>query len=266
MDPMTMQAIGVGANLLGGMMGGNAAGDAASATRAAAERAAAMAQFKPYAVTSGFGTSAFDTENQTATYTLDPRLAEYRDQLYGLNAEAMGNLNLDTTQVAQDYYNQQQGLMAGGRAQEDIGLRQAQLAGGRIGLGLSGAALGAGAGTGYVNPEQYQRDLARANVDSQTAARADLIARQQLDEDIARATGLFSVGAGVERLGYDTMDTGANYGKVSAAAGANAGDLLYQGASSGAKYDLAGDLNRAQMLQGVGEGIYKQDFSSMWTR
>jgi hypothetical protein len=166
MDPMTMQAIGIGANLLGGMMGGDAAGDAASATRAAAERAAAMAQFKPYAITSGFGTSAFDTDNQTATYTLDPRLAEYRDQLYGLSDEQLAAINLDTTQVAQDYYNQQQGLMAGGRAQEDIGLRQAQLAGGRIGLGLSGAALGAGAGTGYVNPEQYRLDLARANADS----------------------------------------------------------------------------------------------------
>ena len=75
MDPMTMQAIGVGANLLGGMMGGNAAGDAASATRAAAERAAAMAQFKPYAVTSGFGTSAFDTENRDSYLHLRPSIS-----------------------------------------------------------------------------------------------------------------------------------------------------------------------------------------------
>ena len=263
MDPMTMAAIAqVGGGLLGGFGAKSGGGDIS----AAAARAAEMAKFDPYGVTTGNARAIFDTKNKTATYELTPEMQARRDQLYGLSDEQLAGINLDTTQNAQDYYNQQQGLMAGGRAQEDIGLRQAQLAGGRIGLGLSGAALGAGAGTGYVNPEQYQRDLARANVDSQTAARADLIARQQLDEDIARATGLFSVGTGVEQLGYNTMDTGANYGKVSAAAGANAGDLLYQGASSGAKYDLAGDLNRAQMLQGVGEGIYKQDFSSMWTR
>ena len=156
--------------------------------------------------------------------------------------------------------------MSGGRTAEDIALRQSQLAGGRIGLGLSGAAVGAGAGTGYVNPEQYQRDLARAQADAQLSALSDERARSILDQDIARATGLFSVGTGVEQLGYNTMDTGANYGKASATAGSNAGNLLYEGASSGAQYDLAGDLNRAQMLQGLGEGIYKQDFSSMWTK
>ena len=240
-------AIGVGANLLGGMMGGDAAGDTAAAQRAAAERAAAMAEFKPYAVTSGFGTSAFDKDKQTATYTLDPRLAQYRDQLYGLNEQAMGNINLDTQQAAQNYYNQQQGLMAGSRGAEDIALRQQQLASGRIGLGLSGAAMGAGAGTGYVNPEQYQRDLARGQIDAQLAANADLAARRQLDEDIARATGLFSVGTGVEQLGYGTMDTGAAYGGKQAEAGARAGNLLYGGLSSASESYKAGDVAEASM-------------------
>ena len=258
-------AIGVGANLLGGMMGGDAAGDTAAAQRAAAERAAAMAEFKPYAVTSGFGTSAFDKDKQTATYTLDPRLAQYRDQLYGLNEQAMGNINLDTQQAAQNYYNQQQGLMAGSRGAEDIALRQQQLASGRIGLGLSGAAMGAGAGTGYVNPEQYQRDLARSQVDAQLAANADQIARQQLDQDIARATGLFSVGTGVEQLGYNTMDTGANYGKAQAQAGSQAGSLLYNGLDRASQSQLSSDLNTAGMLQGFGKAVYKKDFGSLWS-
>lgn len=253
-------AIGVGANLLGGMMGGDAAGDTAAAQRAAAERAAAMAEFKPYAVTSGFGTSAFDKDKQTATYTLDPRLAQYRDQLYGLNEQAMGNINLDTQQAAQNYYNQQQGLMAGSRGAEDIALRQQQLNSGRIGLGLSGAAMGAGAGTGYVNPEQYQRDLARGQIDAQLAANADQIARQQLDEDIARATGLFSVGTGVEQLGYNTMDTGANYGKAQAQAGSQAGSLLYGGLNDAAQSNLAGDLSQAKLFGSLGSSLGGMDF------
>ena len=234
-------------DIVGGVLGMKAAENDAQRLTAAGREAAGMAEFKPYAVTSGFGTSAFDTANQTATYTLDPRLAAYRDQLYGLSEQGMAGINLDTQQAAQDYYNKQQGLMAGGRTAEDIALRQQQLNSGRIGLGLSGAAMGAGAGTGYVNPEQYQRDLARGQIDAQLAANADLAARRQLDEDIARATGLFSVGTGVEQLGYGTMDTGAAYGGKQAEAGARAGNLLYGGLSSASESYKAGDVAEASM-------------------
>ena len=162
-------------------------------------------------------------------------------------------INLDPQQAAQDYLNQQQGLLAGGRTAEDIALRQQQLNSGRIGLGLSGAAQGAGAGTGYVNPEQYQRDLARAQVDAQLAANADAIARQQLDQDIARATGLFNTGAGVEQLGQSALTLGADIGNKQAAAGANAGNMLLKGGLEAAQSNLAGGLGQAQMVQNLGQ-------------
>jgi hypothetical protein len=239
--------MGMFGDLVGGLMGQKAAENDAKRLTAAGRESSDLAEFKPYSVTSGYGTSIFDKDSQTATYTLDPRLAQYRDQLYGLNEQAMGDINLDTNQAAQTYYNQQQGLMAGSRGAEDIALRQQQLASGRIGLGLSGAAMGAGAGTGYVNPEQYQRDLARAQVDAQLAASADQTARQRLDEDIARATGLFSVGTGVEQLGYNTMDTGAKYGAYQAEAGNNQGKLLYQGLSGASESYKTGDIAEANM-------------------
>jgi hypothetical protein len=255
-----LAAATIGASLLGGRSANKAAGTAADAQIRAAEIAAEAAKFKPYSITSGFGKSAFDTENNTATYDLDPQLAAYRDQLYGLSQQGMGGINLDTQQNAQDYYNQQQGLLSGGRGAEDIALRQQQLNSGRIGLGVSGASMGAGAGTGYVNPEQYQRDLARGQVDASMAANADQIARQQLDQDISRATGLFNTGAGVEQLGQSTLTMGADIGNKAAVAGAQQGNMLLQGGMGAANANLAGGLSQANMYQNLGKTIGGMDF------
>ena len=246
-------AIGVGTSLLGSKMASDSASDAAAAQLESARLAAEQAKFKPYAITSGFGKSFFDEEAQTAGYDLDPRLAAYRDQLYGLSEQGMAGINLDTQQAAQDYFNQQQGLLSGGRTAEDIALRQQQLNSGRIGLGLSGAAMGAGAGTGYVNPEQYQRDLARAQIDAQLAANADQLAREQLDQDIARATGLFNTGAGVEKLGQSALTLGADIGNKASVAGANAGNMLLKGGMEAAQSNLAGGLNQARLVQNLGQ-------------
>jgi hypothetical protein len=248
-------AIGVGASLLGSRQASKSASRAADAQTESARIAADAAKFRPYSITSGFGSSTFDTDKNTATYDLDPQLAAYRDQLYGLSQQGMGGINLDTQQNAQDYYNQQQGLLAGGRGAEDIALRQQQLGSGRIGLGLSGEAMGAGAGTGYVNPEQYQRDLARGQVDASMAANADQIARQQLDQDIARSTGLFNTGAGVEQLGLSNLTMGADIGNKAAVAGANQGNALLSGGMAAAQSNLAGGLSKANMYQNLGQSI-----------
>ena len=266
---MPSAAIGIpaGVSVLGSVMGAKSAKSAAATSAAAqlesARIAAEAAKFKPYSITSGFGSSSFDTENNTATYDLDPQLAAYRDQLYGLSEQGMGGINLDTQQNAQDYYNQQQGLLSGGRGAEDIALRQQQLNSGRIGLGVSGAAMGAGAGTGYVNPEQYQRDLARGQVDASMAANADQIARQQLDQDISRATGLFNTGAGVEQLGQSTLTMGADIGNKAAVAGAQQGNMLLQGGMGAANANLAGGLSQANMYQNLGKTIGGLDYSSL---
>ena len=252
-------AIGAGVGLLGSAMGADAASDAAASSAAAqlesARIAAEAAKFRPYAITSGFGKSMFDEDAQTATYELDPTLKAYRDQLYGLGQQGIAGINLDPTQAAQAYYDQQQGLMAGGRTAQDIALRQQQLQQGRIGLGLSGASQGAGVGTGFVNPEQYQQQLARAQVDAQLAATADQVARQQLDQDIARATGLFNTGFGVEELGQSALTMGADIGNKQAAAGANQGNALLRGGLEAAQSNLAGGLGQAQFLGNLGKSL-----------
>ena len=232
-----------------------AASQAAAAQQAAGNQAAAAAEFKPYGVTTGFGTSYFDPKTQQAGYQLDPVLEAFRNSMYAGAGEFMGQVNTDPQEAAQNYYNQQQALMAGGRGAEDIALRQQQLNSGRIGLGLSGAAMGAGAGTGYVNPQQYQQQLARAQQDQQLAAQSTQLAQADIDRAISRATGLFQTGAGIEELGLRPLTIGADIGSRQQVSGNAQAQALLAGGQGAAQANLAGGINQANMFGNLGKSL-----------
>ena len=266
--PVTASLIGVGGSLIGGLFGASSARSAAKESAAAqleaARIAADAAKFRPYSIKSGFGSSSFNTDDQTASYELDPTMKAFRDQLYGLSNQQMGQVNLDPTQAAQNYYNQQQGLMAGGRQAEDMALRQQQLQSGRIGLGLSGASQGAGAGTGYVNPQQYQMQLARGMTDQNLAAQSSQMAQADIDRSIGRATGLFTTGTGIEQLGQSALTMGADIGnKASVSQGQQAAALL-AGGQGAANANLAAGLGQAGMWGNMSKGLMGQDFSGLF--
>jgi len=267
--------ITAGANLLGGILGADAASEGAAAQSdaarysadkqlEAAKLAAEEARFKPYGVTSGFGRGFFDTEKKTAGYALDPRLAAFRDSLYGQAEATQRQLGaLDPQEQAARYMQQQQGLLAQGRLQEDIAARQAALASGRIGLGVSAGMFG---GNGVVNPDDYARMLARAQADAGIAAQADQYGQNYIDKLIARQAGLFTSGTGVEQLGQSAMTMGADIGNRAAVSGAEAGrnimagakgagEAMLSGAKEGAQYTLAGGLSNARMLQKAGDSF-----------
>ena len=126
----------IGLSLLGANQAQKSARQSAQANIESAKIAAEAAKFKPYSISTGFGSSFFDENKQEAGYTLDPTLQAFRNAMYGGAGEFMGQIQTDPTAAAQQYYNQQQGLMAGGRGAEDIALRNQQLQSGRIGLGL----------------------------------------------------------------------------------------------------------------------------------
>ena len=256
-DPLA--ALSAGANLIGGYQSkelvGDAAAQAAQANVEAAKIAAAAQRFKPYSISTGFGTSYFDENKQQAGYELDPVLKAYRDQMYGLGADFMGQVQTDPQAAAQQYYNQQQALMAGQRGAEDIALRQQQLQQGRIGLGLSGASQGAGAGTGYVNPQQYQQQLARSMADQQLAAQSTQLAQADIDRAISRGTGMLQTGLGVEEYGLRPLTIGADIGSRQAVSGGNVGQSLLAGGQAAANANLAGAIAGAQALQGGIKGF-----------
>lgn len=115
----------LGLNYLGNEQATDAAGDAAAASLEAAKIAAAEAAFKPYGVTTGFGTGYFDPETREAGYTIDPALAAYRDQLMTMGAEGLPTSLATTPQEAGlQYYQdlQKYGGIAGDAASQYAGL------------------------------------------------------------------------------------------------------------------------------------------------
>ena len=241
-----------GAGLYSANVARDAAREAAQAQNQLGQQVASYAEFKPYSVSSGFGTGYFDTNKQQAGYEIDPLLARYRDQLYSMGAGAIDQAAIDPNVAAQRFLSQQQGLMAPTREAEDIALRQQQLGRGRIGLGLSTQAMGAGgAGAGYVNPEQYQRDLARSRADAELATRAYDYGQSEVDRFLGRGTGLFTQGFGVEELGMKPLGFGADLGKAGSTAGANQAQGLLSTGQSAINANRSAALAKANMYQQI---------------
>lgn len=253
--------IGGGLGLLGSMSQADAQRRSADAQVEAARIAAEAAKFKPYAVTTGFGRGFFDEAAQTAGYELDPRLAAARD-FYYQQAE-LGRqraAELDPQAYAAEVLAEQQGLLAPQRRAEDIALRQQQLQRGRIGLGVSPEALGAGMMGGAINPEQYAQNLARAQIDAQMAAASREAGIAERARRLEEAQGLFKAGTGIETLGMKALDMGSAYGGQASQAGAAAGELLQQGMTGAAKTRLAGESMIPSFLYETGQGLFGQSY------
>lgn len=182
-------------------------------------KATAMAEFKPYAVTTGAGRSFYDTATGQAGFQLAPEQQAYQQGLMGKATQAMGGIAASPQEAAQQYMQQQLGLLAPSREAEDAALRQQQLQTGRIGLGIASGAAGAGGG-GLVNPEQFAKERARAQADAAIAAQATQAGQEQAAKQLALTTGLFGAGMAPETFGLDVMKTGFNLGQGAAQAGA----------------------------------------------
>lgn len=223
----------------------------------AANIAAEAARFKPYAVTTGFGTSFFDEAGRRAGYELDPRLAGARDYYYKQAEEGRRRAaELDPRAYAAEVLAEQRGLLTGPRQAEDIALRQRQLASGRLGVSLSPEALGAGSVGGAVNPEQYALNLARSRADAEMAARARQAGISERERRMAEAQGLLTYGLGLEELGLKPLTLGGEFGGMASQAGAQAGQLLSQGLQSGAAARYSGQTMLPKLVYEAGQSMF----------
>ena len=247
----TKDWLNAGANIGSALIASNAARDSAASNMAAAERASAAAEFKPYAITTGLGTSFFDRDKQQAGYTLDPTLEAFRNTLYQGAGNFLGQVQEDPEAAAKQYYARQQSIMAPQRLAEDIALNSQLAQRGRIGLGLSTAAMGAGNVGGYVNPEQYSRDLAREQENQRLAMSSYELGQADIDRSMNRGMGLMQGGLGIEQLGLTPLTIGADIGSKQATSGAQQGANLLAGASAATQANLAGSLGAAGMLSNM---------------
>lgn len=189
-----------------------------------------MAQFKPYGIKTGVGQTFFDQATGQAGVSLSPEMQAYQQGLFGQASQAAQGIAATPEQAAQQYMQQQMGLLQPGRQAEDIALRQQQLNTGRIGLGIASEAAGAGTG-GMVNPEQFARDRARAQADAQIAANATQAGQTQAANQLALSKGLFGAALAPESFGLDTLQTGLNIGNTAATQGYNLANLYKSGMS-----------------------------------
>jgi hypothetical protein len=191
-------------------------------------KAMEMAKFQPYSIRTGTGSTFFDQGTGQAGFALAPETYGYQQDLYKKAGEAAGAIQATPEQAAAQYVAQQQGLLQPGRQAEDIALRNQQLSRGRIGMGISGEAAGAGAG-GMVNPEQFSRDRARALADAQIAAQGTQAGQAQQANQLALATGLFSGGMAPEQFGLNALTQGSNIGSLAQGAGQAQANLYGSG-------------------------------------
>lgn len=203
--------------------------DAARMQSEAGLAAAEMARFRPVGVTTGFGSSQFQTDAEGnvigAGYQLTPELQAIRDRLISqagaydptqiaqqaqalgtgagsLFAAGQGYLSESPEAARQRYIANQQALLAPQQEQALAGIRNRLFSTGRTGLATGGTMAG---GMAQTNPELAAYYNALAQQQAQLAAGADQAAQQQ------QAFGAGLLSSGGQMLGQVPALTSAAY-------------------------------------------------------
>jgi hypothetical protein len=279
-DPVT--AIGGGLGLLGSSMAADSA-EAAANTQAqaqleAARIAAEESRFRPVAITTGFGKSAFETGEDGrvsgASYELTPELQALRDQILAQTQQGMGltqrglgaaeglfglgqqYMAQTPEEAAQSWMSRQQAALAPSREQAMSGLMNRLAQTGTQGLGV------AQAGGGMANPLAQAFANAQAQQDLQLAAQAQEQGRAQTQfgtglfaDALKLAAGGYSplsqqlqTAQGVESLGQEALNLGSALGgRIANATGA---DALFRGGIGAAE-----TLGRVQGYNPVADSL-----------
>jgi len=269
-----------------------AANQSAAAQRESARLAAEAARFRPVGITTRYGSSNFQMSPEGyltgAGYNVSPELKAYQDRLSGLTGGALTQAEQAQQQyaplsqaatglfglgqqylaqspqdVAAQYIQQQQDLLAPSRERQMAQLQNQLFQQGRGGLsvGATGMRPSGMAGLGATTPELEAYYNAIAQQDAQLAAQA----QQAGQQNVAFGAGLFGTGANmlgqyqagqvgalipfstylgagstIESLGQQPLDIGAQLGGRAATAGANVGQSLLTGGLAAARTQQAG--------------------------
>ena len=315
-----------GASLLGGSMQSRSAKQAAETSARAqlesARIAAEAAKFRPVGVTTRYGSSNFQFNPQGylsgAGYEVSPELRGYQDRLMGLTERGLTEaemaqqqyaplqqgaqglfglgqqyLQQSPEQVAAQYMQQQQDLLAPSRERQMAQLQNQLFQQGRGGLsvGATGMRPSGAAGLGATTPEMEayynalaQQDLALASQAQQAGQQnvafgtgllgsgAQLMGQYQAGQvgALSPFTSYLGAGSTLEQLGQQSLEMGSALGGRSATAGGNVGQFLLSGGQGAARAIQAGagsDFGTALMNLGrspeFGSGVAK-GFSKLY--
>ena len=224
--------------LFKGLFGSGGEGTAAQAVSLARQRAGDV-RFQPYTVRTSAGETAYDpTTGQYTTQLSGPLQQLLTQATSGASGlfQAASDFDIDTR--AEELFGEQARLLEDPFAQQRQQTAEALFRTGRGGLRISGEAVGAGEGSGMVQPEAYGLSRAQSQVLASLAPQA----RQQAigEQQALLGMGLQQLGAGLNlaQLENTFMNMGLTAEQARSAAELSAANL-----------ELAPMLSQAQLQQ-----------------
>jgi hypothetical protein len=262
---------------------------AADAQERAAQLAAEEARFRPVGISTRFGQSQFQFDEEGrlkgAGYTTSPEVQALQNRLSALYGDSLGlaeqavapsqtlfglgqqYLAQSPEQARNQYLQEQYAMLDPIRQREEARLGASVFGRGRAGLSVGDVG----------QPELAALANARRTQDLQLAAQAEQEARNRINF----GTGLFGEAAKLgttalapfqtqfglsqllETAGQQPLDIGAQLGGRSATAGAQAGQSLLQGGLAAAQTRLGGQLSQIGTRNLASQNLMKDFFGSL---
>lgn len=187
---------------------------------ALAEDAYGKAEFVPYTVKTGLGTTATDAAGGI-DLMLSPEAQAIQDQMFGTGTGMLGAMGQPIDQATADIYGQMRAVQMPEEERARLALEERMLSQGRMGLGS--------AAYGGSNPEM----LAQAQAEHQARLQTNLLARTQA---LTEQKQQYDIGSGMLEMGYTPESRALD----ALTAGTDVASLAEHGRTSGA--NLYGQL------------------------
>lgn len=231
-------------SVVSGLFGKGGSGVAQQGIEEAARRAES-AYFKPYTVTTGTGTSAYQDGRLTAQ--LSPEYQALLGQALGGAGGLLSQFQgFDPSQRAAEIYGEQAALLQPSFEQQATQLQSQLFGTGRLGLRLAGESQGLGAGSGMVSPDALGLGRAQQQTLAQLAAQSRAQALGEQAQLGQMAQGLFGIGQGISGLEQQLIGQGLSAEQARAAAALGAGNLAIS------PYATAADMQQRQQESTAG--------------
>ena len=212
-------------NVVGGLLGTNRLTNQADQMKGVASRYADQAYFRPYTVTTGFGSTGYTPDGGYTSTLSQP----YQDIL-GSSLAGAGNLfqraaSFDPSARASEIFGEQSALLQPQFAQQATDLQSRLFGSGRLGLRLAGESQGLGTGSGMVSPDALGLGRAQQQTLAQLAAQSRQQALGEQSQLQQIASGMLSAGQGISDMERALLAQGVDAEMARAAAAASAGSV-----------------------------------------
>lgn len=240
-------------DLLGG--GDTGTGTAREAMAKANELAPGI-RFNPWTVRTSTGTTAYDPATGGYSSQLSSPFQQYLTQATGGAQGFLSQLTqFDPQQRTQQIVEQNAALLEPLFAQQRAKQAGQSFMGGRLGLRLAGEGVGAGEGSGMVNPDFYGLNVAQSQALAGLVPQASQQAYNEMGQLSQLGTGLMSSAMGVSDLERQLLSLGVDAETARSAADTAAANVIMEPYGMMQQAQAAKSANRAAIGAGIVKGV-----------